>query len=65
MFIHIGGDIVIKSEDIVGILEIENTSTSKITKEYFRKNGKNVINISSEDLPRSFIITKEKNENKI
>ena len=60
MYIHIGGDTVIKSTSIVGIMEIENTSTSKITKDYFRKNGKNVINVS-EDLPRSFIMTKEKN----
>ena len=65
MFIHIGGDVVIKSEYIVGIMEIENTSTSKITKDYFRKNGKRVINVSTEDLPRSFIITKEKKESKI
>lgn len=64
MYIHIGGDIVIKSSDIVGIMEIENTSTSKITKDYFRKNGKNVINVS-DDLPRSFILTKENDKTNI
>ncbi|MBQ7718286.1 MAG: DUF370 domain-containing protein [Clostridia bacterium] len=64
MYIHIGGDTVIERKSIVGIMEIENTSTSKITKDFFRKNGKKVINIS-DDLPRSFIITKDNNKSKI
>ena len=64
MYIHIGGDVVVKNDDIVSIFEIENTSTSKITKDFFRINGKNVITVS-DDLPRSFVITKEKNETKV
>ena len=64
MYIHIGGDTVIERKSIVGIMEIENTSTSKITKDFFRKNGKKVINIS-DDLPRYFIITKDNNKSKI
>ena len=64
MYIHIGGDVVVESGSIVSIFEIENTSTSKITKEFFRINGKNVINVS-DDLPRSFVIAKQKNETKV
>lgn len=64
MYIHIGGDTVVESGSIVSILEIENTSTSKITKDFFRKNGKKVINVS-EDLPRSFVITKENDETNV
>ena len=64
MYVHIGGDVVVESESIVSIFEIENTSTSKITKEFFRKNGKNVINVSDE-LPRSFVITKKKDETNV
>ena len=64
MYINIGGDFVVRDKDIVSIMDIENTSTSKITKEFFRKKGKEIIYISSE-LPRSFIITDDKKSMKI
>ena len=67
MFLHIGGDIEINKNYIVAIFDLDNTSTSKITKEYFKKATlKNrVINVSEEDLPRSFIVTFEKGEEKV
>ncbi len=34
MYLHLGQDVVVRSRDIVGIFDIENTSVSKITKEY-------------------------------
>ena len=34
MYLHLGGDIVVRSSDIIGIFDIENTSVSKLTKEY-------------------------------
>lgn len=64
MYINIGGDFVVRDKNIVGIMDIENTSTSKITREYFRKIGKSVITIS-DDLPRSFIITNENGQDKV
>lgn len=64
MYINIGGDFVVRDKDIVGIMDIENTSTSKITKEFLRKIGKSVIYISSE-LPRSFIVTGKKDNMKV
>ena len=64
MYINVGGDVILKDSDIVGIMDIENTSTSKITKEFLRKTGKSVIYISDE-LPKSFIITKERGKIKL
>ena len=34
MYLHLGGDVVVRSSDIIGIFDIENTSVSKLTKEY-------------------------------
>ena len=64
MYIHIGGDVSVLSDEIVGVMDIENTSTSKITKEFLRSVGKSVINVS-DDFPRTFVITKEKEEVKV
>ena len=59
MYLHIGGDYVVRKSEIVGILDIENTSISKITRDYLAgaEKGGRVINVS-DDLPKSFIITK-------
>lgn len=41
MYLHLGQDVVVRSRDIVGIFDIENTSVSKITKEYLTNQEKN------------------------
>ena len=60
MYLHLGQDVVVRSRDIVAIFDIENTSVSKITKEYLTDQEKKhrVINVSSE-LPKSFIVCSE------
>ena len=60
MYLHVGGDYLIRKDKIIGIFDIENTSISKHTRDFFKKreNEKNVINVSYE-LPRSFILDDE------
>ena len=62
MYIHLGGNIGVRKKTIVAIFDLDNTSTSKITKEFLNKASKNniVVNVSEEDLPRSYILTEEK-----
>ncbi|MBR5506693.1 MAG: DUF370 domain-containing protein [Clostridia bacterium] len=62
MYIHLGGNIEVRKKTIVAIFDLDNTSTSKITKEFLNKASKKnvVINVSEEDLPRSYILTEEK-----
>lgn len=57
MYLHLGGDTVIKTENIVGIFDMENTSVSKHTKKYLGQVQKDhkVVNVSME-LPKSFIV---------
>ena len=57
MYLHIGNNMVVRFPDIVGIFDIENTSVSKITKQYLylaEKNGR-VVNVSY-DIPKSFVV---------
>lgn len=60
MFIHLGQDLVINKKEIIAIFDLENTTTSKITREFFLKNSKNkkVIYVDNE-LPKSFVLTKD------
>ena len=34
MYLHLGQDVVVRSEDVIGIFDMENTSTSRFTKEF-------------------------------
>ncbi len=67
MFLHLGADVVVNDKDVVAIMDMETTSISKITREYLQKAEKqnDVINVSYEDLPKSYVVVKNKNERKI
>ena len=66
MYLHLGERTVIRTRDIIGIFDLDNTTVSKNTREYLAKEQKlgNVINVSFE-LPKAFIICEENNERKI
>lgn len=57
MYLYIGQETVIPTDDIIGIFDLENTSTSRLTKSYLaavQQSGQ-VIEVSTE-LPKSFIV---------
>ncbi len=58
MFIHLGENCVIRKKDMIAVFDIENTSTSALTKDYLNKAGKmkKVIYVT-EDMPKSFVVT--------
>ena len=58
MYINIGGDWSVRSQKIVGIFDLDNTTSSRITQIFLNeaeKTGK-IITISEEELPKSFIL---------
>lgn len=61
MYLHLGNDVAVKKSSIVGIFDIENTTTGKNTNTFLEKATKEgrVVNVSLE-LPKSFILCYEK-----
>lgn len=58
MYLHIGGDHVVLSRDIIGIFNIERTSVSEDTKNFLRHAAAMGHEVScTDDIPRSFIVT--------
>lgn len=57
MYLHLGQDIVVKSDEIIGIFDLDNTTVKKTTRDYLKKAQKDgkVINVSDE-LPKSFVV---------
>lgn len=61
MFLYLGGDITVKSKEVIGIFDIEECSVSRTTAEFLnfsQKKGK-IVNVSDE-MPKSFIVTDNK-----
>lgn len=63
MYLHLGQNVIVCSKDVVGIFDLDTSTIGKTTKQYLRnaEKEKKVLNVSSFDLPKSFILcTKEK-----
>ena len=59
MYISIGNDMAVREKSIIGIFDMDNTSTSKKTREFLNRAEKNGEIIPCDDLPKSFILTAE------
>ncbi len=67
MFLHLGSDVMVFVRDIIAIFDFETTTLSKITREFLSISEEEefIINVSQEDLPKSFIITEVDRESRI
>lgn len=65
MYLHLGGDKVVKTKDIIGIFDMDTSTVSKNTREYLKKSEKSgeVVTVSY-DLPKSFIVVQERKSKK-
>ena len=61
MYLHLGGEVMVETKDIIAIMDMETSSTSKKTREFLRKTQEkdNVISVNDE-LPKSYVITSVK-----
>ena len=66
MYLHLGGNTVVNSRDIVGIFDLDTVTVTKLGRDYINRaslEGK-VINVTY-DLPKSFVLTKGEGEEKL
>ena len=59
MYLSIGNDMAVRDRSIIGIFDMDNTSTSKRTREFLAKAEKNGQVVPCDDLPKSFVLTAE------
>lgn len=60
MYVDIFTDFLVKREDIVGIFDLDNTTTNKFTNDYLntlRRQGK--VQYLVTDIPKSFVVMKD------
>lgn len=59
LYLSIGNDMAVREKSIIGIFDLDNTSTSKRTREFLEKAEKEGEVIPCDDLPKSFVLTSE------
>ena len=59
MYLNIGNDMAVREKSIIGIFDMDNTSTSKRTREFLTQAEKEGQVVPCDDLPKSFILTAE------
>lgn len=66
MYLHIGNGESIKTENVIGIFDLDTATVSKTTKRYISKKEKEGrVEYTDFDLPRAFILCEDKNGEKI
>ena len=59
MYLSIGNDMAVREKSIIGIFDMDNTSTSKRTQQFLNQAEKDGAIVPCDDLPKSFILTAE------
>ena len=59
MYLNIGNDMAVRESSIIGIFDLDNTTTSKRTREFLAGAEKDGAVVPCDDLPKAFILTDE------
>ena len=59
MYLSIGNDMAVRDRSIIGIFDLDNTSTSKRTREFLERAEQEGQVVPCDDLPKSFVLTSE------
>jgi len=59
MYLNIGSDMAVRDSSVIGIFDMDNTSTSKRTREFLAHAEKEGQVVPCDDLPKAFVLTAE------
>lgn len=59
MYLNIGSDMAVRQRSILGIFDLDNTSTSKRTREFLEQAEQEGQVVPCDELPKSFVLTQE------
>lgn len=59
MYLSIGNDMAVRTSSIIGIFDMDNTSTSKRTRAFLNHAQKEGMIVPCDDLPKAFVVTAE------
>lgn len=66
MYLRVEDDIMVTANNIIGIFDMDNTTVSKLGRNFLGESQKNGLIINStDDLPKSFVVTEDAEETRV
>ncbi len=66
MFLYLGSETTVRSDDVIGIFDLDNTTVSRHTRDFLRRAEQNkIVRYVNFELPKSFVLTEKNGENRI
>lgn len=59
MYLSIGNDMAVRERSIIGIFDLDNTTTSRRTREFLEAAEKEGQVVPCDELPKAFLLTAE------
>lgn len=59
MYLSIGNDMAVREASVIGIFDLDNTTTSVRTREFLNHGEKEGLVVPCDDLPKAFVLTDE------
>ena len=59
MYLNIGNDMAVRESSVIGIFDLDNTTTSKRTREFLAAAEREGQVVPCDELPKSYIVTAE------
>lgn len=61
MYLHLGSSVVIHQDDILGVFDLDNTTCSRITRDFLsRAEREGRVVSAGDDLPKSFLLCRDR-----
>jgi len=61
MYLHLGSSVVIHQDDILGVFDLDNTTASRITRDFLSRAEREGRVVSAGDgLPKSFLLCRDR-----
>ncbi len=57
MYLNIGNDMAVRQKSVLGIFDLDNTSTSRRTRQFLAKAEEDGLVVPCDDLPKSFVLS--------
>ena len=65
-YLHLGGEIVVRTEDVIGIFDLDNTTASLHTRKLLTRIQKaDAVVTATDDIPRSVVLCTEEGREKV
>ena len=65
MYLSIGNDMAVRDSAVIGIFDMDNTTTSKRTREFLAAAEKEGQVVPCDDLPKTYVLTTEYGMNRV